>query len=87
MAAQTIACRQLVEMVTDYLEDALTPTQMSTVRDHLAACADCANYLDQMRTVIALNRRAFDVATANDDLPPGMLDSLIDSFHRRYTQG
>ena len=51
-----LACRQLVELITDYLEDALTPAERVRVEDHLSHCGDCAAYLAQMRCLIALAR-------------------------------
>lgn len=67
-------------MVTDYLEGALSPAQLRAVEDHLAACEDCARYLTQMRQVIALSRTTFDAQKSPGDLPPGMLDGLLETF-------
>jgi len=83
MSAHSIACRQLVEMVTDYLEGALSPAQLTAVKNHLAACDDCAGYLDQMRQVIALGRGAFDASAEPGNLPPGMLDGLLETYRSR----
>ncbi len=49
-----IACRDLVEMVTDYLEGALDPATASAVEAHLQLCAGCDDYLTQMRSTIRL---------------------------------
>lgn len=51
MTSPSIACQQLVEMVTDYLEECLTAEDMAAVQRHLQACADCSGYLTQMREV------------------------------------
>lgn len=83
MRARSIACRQLVELVTDYLEGVLSPAQLSAVEDHLAACEDCSRYLSQMRQVIALSRGDFDAPSSPGDLPPGMLDGLLETFRGR----
>jgi anti-sigma factor RsiW len=47
-----IACRELVELVTPYLEDALPPDERTAIERHLAACAGCRTYLEQMRQTI-----------------------------------
>ncbi|CAN5656513.1 hypothetical protein BH10ACT10_BH10ACT10_01250 [soil metagenome] len=80
MSAQSIACRQLVEMVTDYLEGVLSPAQLRAVEDHLTECDDCAQYLSQMQQVIALSRSTFDAKASPGDLPLGMLDVLMETF-------
>jgi anti-sigma factor RsiW len=36
-----IVCRESVELVTDYLEDALSPVQRRRFEEHLASCPDC----------------------------------------------
>jgi len=52
-----ISCRELVELVTDYLEDQLDPRQRARFEEHLGECADCVTYLDEMRmTIEALGR-------------------------------
>lgn len=80
MSVQSLACRQLVEMVTDYLEGALSAVELKAVEDHLAACEDCERYLGQMRQVIALSRVAFDEKPVPGNLPRGMLDGLLEAF-------
>jgi anti-sigma factor RsiW len=50
-------CRQVVELVTDYLEGALPPTQRQGVAAHLEHCSHCSRYLDQMAFTVALVRR------------------------------
>jgi anti-sigma factor RsiW len=46
-------CRDLVELVTDYLDRALAPAVQSAVEEHLRACDGCAGYVDQFRVTIA----------------------------------
>ena len=56
-AGETITCRQLVELTTDYLEDRLTAPERERFEDHVALCPGCQVYLDQMRaTLRALGR-------------------------------
>jgi len=47
-----MACRELVELVTDYLEDRLSARDRARFEAHIAACAYCATYLEQMRQTI-----------------------------------
>lgn len=47
-----MACRELVELVTDYLEDRLPAADRERFEAHLADCEYCATYVDQMRQTI-----------------------------------
>ena len=49
-------CRELVELVTEYLEDALPAQDRARFEAHLADCEDCNTYLDQMRQTISSRR-------------------------------
>ncbi len=48
----SIVCRELVEVVTDYLEGALTAGERREVEAHLRDCRGCTAYLAQMRLAI-----------------------------------
>jgi anti-sigma factor RsiW len=48
-----LVCQQVVELLTDYLEGALSGPDRRTFERHLRRCSDCTNYLEQMRTTIA----------------------------------
>jgi anti-sigma factor RsiW len=48
-----LACREVVDLVGDYLEGALDPSQARQFENHLSACDGCARYVDQMRLTIA----------------------------------
>jgi predicted anti-sigma-YlaC factor YlaD len=57
-----ISCREVVEIVTDYLEGALAPGELVRLEAHLAACDPCRVYIEQIRTTTRL------VAVAEADL-------------------
>jgi anti-sigma factor RsiW len=44
-----LACQELVELVTDYLEGALSRDRHREVHEHLLECADCLRYLGQVQ--------------------------------------
>ena len=44
-----VTCRELVELVTDYLDGALPPARRAEVVAHLEGCADCLRYLAQLQ--------------------------------------
>ena len=54
---QPLACQELVELVTSYLEDALPPDERVSFEHHIAGCDGCGEYVDQMRETIELTGR------------------------------
>lgn len=74
-AAAEMTCRELVELVTDYLEERLSPAERARFDAHLEICEGCRAYLDQMRaTVRALGR------LPEDTLPPELEERLMRAF-------
>jgi anti-sigma factor RsiW len=51
---EALSCQELVELVTDYLEGALSASDRRRFEDHLDECGPCTIYLDQMRQTIRL---------------------------------
>jgi anti-sigma factor RsiW len=47
-----LSCKELVELVSDYLEGALPPPERTRFEAHLAGCRGCRAYLQQMRLTI-----------------------------------
>jgi hypothetical protein len=48
MTSGELSCKEFVELVTDYLERALPPEEVTRFEAHLELCNGCAVYLDQM---------------------------------------
>jgi anti-sigma factor RsiW len=48
-----LTCQELVELVTEYLEETLPPAERVRFEAHLAGCRGCRTYLEQMRQTIA----------------------------------
>ncbi|HEX2086073.1 MAG TPA: zf-HC2 domain-containing protein [Solirubrobacteraceae bacterium] len=55
-----MTCRELVELVTEYLEDALPAGRRVRFEEHVAECEGCRAYLAQIRAVVWLLRRLAD---------------------------
>ena len=51
---EQLSCQELVELVTDYFEGALSPEDVARFDAHVEPCDGCSIYLDQMRTTIEL---------------------------------
>ena len=52
MSSSDLACKSFVELVTDYLEQALPPGERSRYEAHLKACRHCQRYLEQMQQAV-----------------------------------
>jgi anti-sigma factor RsiW len=69
-----LACQEVVELVTAYLEDALDPGDRERFEEHLVFCDGCENYLEQVRTTIRLTGRA------EHELPAELEAQLLEAF-------
>ena len=70
-----LTCRELVELVTDYLEDRLPADARARFEDHLATCDGCRAYVEQMRmTLRALGR------LPEERLSEGAREALLIAF-------
>jgi anti-sigma factor RsiW len=72
-----LACRQMVELITDYLEGALSRSQRRRFESHLEGCEHCTEYLAQMRATIRLTGRL-----QTEDLTPEMRDEFSEIYRR-----
>jgi anti-sigma factor RsiW len=76
-----LVCRQVVELVSDYLEGALSRRDRKRFERHLAACPNCTAYLEQMRVTIAATGRL-----TPEDLTAEARDEFTQLF-RTWTTG
>jgi anti-sigma factor RsiW len=55
MSTGGLTCKEVVQIVTDYLEGALSPEDRARFEEHLAICDGCTQYVEQMRETIRLS--------------------------------
>ncbi len=65
----------MVQLVTAYLEDGLSPRDRRRFERHLRGCDGCTTYLEQMRETIRLAG-----GLREDDLQPRVRDELLAAF-------
>jgi anti-sigma factor RsiW len=75
MTTAELTCKELVEIVTDYLEDRLPPAEQRRFEQHLTGCEGCVNYLEQMRETIRLVGRL-----GEDSIPAPVRERLLRAF-------
>ncbi len=54
---EPLACQELVELVTSYLDGALSPEERAAFDYHIGTCDGCGEYVHQMRQTIELTGR------------------------------
>ena len=70
-----LACREFVELVTDYLDGVLPADQRVRMDAHLADCDGCAGYLEDMRRLVG------SLHSVPDPSPdPATRDALLRAF-------
>jgi anti-sigma factor RsiW len=72
---EALSCQELVELVTDYLEGALSASDLRVFEAHLAVCPHCGEYLEQLRETI---RRTGTLTP--EDLSPHVELALMQAF-------
>lgn len=75
MSIQALVCKELVELVTEYLEGTLAPELRDRFEAHIAGCDGCTNYLVQMRQTIRITGRL-----SEDNLTPEARETLLHVF-------
>lgn len=73
--AEPITCKELVELVTDYLEGTLPPEDVVRFEEHLQICPYCVTYLEQIRETVRLSG-----ALREEQLEPSARDELLAAF-------
>lgn len=75
MSSQRLTCHEVVELVTDYLEGALSDEARRRVEEHLSGCDGCTRYLEQMRETIRLTGRLTE-----EQIPEEQQRVLVEAF-------
>lgn len=81
MGEDYLTCKELVELVTDYLENGLTPVDRSRFEEHVMTCPPCHAHLDQMRRTIDVLGRL-----PEESLSPDAEHDLLEAF-RTWKRG
>ena len=68
-------CRQVVELMTDYLEGNLAAKDQARFEEHIAGCDGCRAYLAQLRTARDLVGKI-----ADEPMPASVERELIEAF-------
>jgi anti-sigma factor RsiW len=78
--SEPMTCRELVELVTEYLEGALPPAERARFERHLGVCPGCVTYVAQIRQTVRLVGNLGEVV-----LPPELEGEFLRAF-RDWTE-
>jgi predicted anti-sigma-YlaC factor YlaD len=70
-----LTCQELVELVTNYLENSLEAETRARFELHLGVCPGCLDYLNQMRDTIRATG-----TLREDSLDPAVRNALVEAF-------
>jgi len=78
-----LSCREIVELVTDYLEGDLDADTTTALEAHLDLCPGCTRYVEQIREIVAT---LGDVSSENlsAEAQAGLLEAFL-GFRRPAT--
>jgi anti-sigma factor RsiW len=70
-----LTCRELVKLVTDYLEGELPLGERRRFEEHLGGCSVCPHYVEQLRATIRVLGKL-----GEEDVPAPARDALLEVF-------
>ena len=76
-----LVCQEFVEVVTDYLEGAMSRREAARLEAHLGQCDGCTEYIAQMRRTVRLAGRL-----TVEDVPAAGRDQLLRQFEEWRAQ-
>ena len=81
MTDQSLTCKELVELVTEYLENTLPQNDRVCFENHIKGCTGCRTYLEQMRQTIQVVGHL-----SEETIAPDAKDELLNIF-RNWNSG
>jgi anti-sigma factor RsiW len=70
-----MSCRELVALVTEYLDGTLASSERMRFERHVAVCPPCRAHLEQMRETIRASG-----AITEESISPAARDDLLEAF-------
>jgi anti-sigma factor RsiW len=78
-----LVCREVVELVTEYLGGTISAGDQKRFDRHLATCPPCTAYLAQVRTTLELAAELGSTGATGDDAVAKQLGDLFRSWHAK----
>ena len=71
-------CKQMTDLVFNYLNDKLSPNVKRDFQQHLRICPDCVNFLDTYKKTVSVTR-----SIRPDEIPPKVRNNILDFLRAR----
>jgi Putative zinc-finger len=71
-------CKQMTNLVFDYLHDKLSPNVKRDFQQHLRICPDCVNFLNTYKKTVSVTR-----SIRAEEIPPSVRNSILDFLRGR----
>ena len=78
-----LTCKELVALITEYLEGSLSLTERLAFQLHLGMCRNCRAYLRQMKGTVGVLRQL----PPEEALPPPVREELLERFREWKKRG
>jgi len=75
MSERALTCHEVIDLLSNYIEGALSPDERRRVDEHLALCDGCETYLEQIRETIRLSGMV-----AEEQVPEEEKTALLAAF-------
>lgn len=75
MSATYLSCKELVELVTEYFENALAPAERARFEEHIMTCPPCRAHLEQLRSTLRVVGRV-----PAESVPAEAEQTLVEAF-------
>jgi Putative zinc-finger len=74
-------CKQIADLVFNYINDTLAPRVKRDFNQHLKICPDCVAFLNTYRNTVAVTR-----SVRAEEMPANVRDNILDFLRRRARQ-
>jgi hypothetical protein len=71
-------CKQMTDLVFDYLNDKLSSSMKRDFEQHLKICPDCVNFLKTYKKTVSVTR-----SVRPEEIPPRVRNNILDFLRRR----
>ena len=71
-------CKQITDLVFNYLNDKLSPNVKRDFQQHLRICPDCVSFLNTYRKTVSVTR-----SVRPEEIPPRVRNNILDFLRGR----
>jgi anti-sigma factor RsiW len=80
--AQSAICREITDLLVDYMTGELDPGTLSAFEEHLALCPDCVAFLNTYTKTVQVTR-----SLHYESIPPQLRKRVREFVHQRIKKG